>query len=531
MAGPTTSKLCIKKRVDDIWPVRNKKVLIRVDFNVPIKKGVISNDYRIRTTLPTLEKILSQGGSIILMSHLGRPKGVSYKDVLADENLHQYHKTTWVSEKGAGKTSFFAHLSGEEKKIILEWSSKSSLAESLSPEIGSGKCYLFSTLPEEEKKDLLDKLMEMRRLHQESEFPHLRKYKGYDEELSLAPVAKRLEELLRANNPDILPVLFADDCLHADDWVASLQPRQVLMLENVRFYREESTKDKEGRMLMARKLASYGDYFVCDAFGTAHRDSASITGIPSILGHGAAGYLMYREIEAFATVLGDAMSPVVAVVGGAKVSDKILLLENLLEKIDELIIGGAMAYTFLKAKGFSIGRSFCEAGQSYTDQYGESRDIVQLANLLLEKAKSKNVAVHLPKDHVCHVACCTTDTPVVTDDENVPDTLMALDIGPKTIEQYERVISNCQTVIWNGPMGVFEIEPYSTGTYAIAKAMGDATASSRGALSIIGGGDSASAAEKSGHAIRMSHVSTGGGASLELLEGKILPGISVLDDA
>lgn len=523
------STLNVKKSVDDFWPVRNKKVLIRVDYNVPIKHGVISNDYRIRSTLPTLEKVLSQGGSVILMSHLGRPKGVSYKDVLADEALHKYHKVTWVTEKGAGKTSFFAHLSGQDKKKILDWSSKSSEAASLSSETGSGKCYLFSTLPEDEKKHLLDRLMDERR-HQESEFPHLRKYKGYEEELSLAPVATRLEELLRANNPETLPVLFADDCLRADDMVAQLRPGQALLLENVRFYREESTKDPESRLLMATKLASYGDYFLSDAFGTAHRDSASMTGIPHVLGHGAAGYLMHREIEAFAKVLGNSPAPVVAIVGGAKVSDKILLLDNLLNKIDELIIGGAMAYTFLKAQGFQIARSFCEAGQSYTDQYGETRDIVELATTLLEKAKSKNITVHLPIDHICHTACAVTDAPVVTEDANVRDGYMALDIGPKTIELYVSVIAKCRTAIWNGPMGVFELEPYSKGTYAIAKAMGDGT-ELRGMLSIIGGGDSASAAEKSGHAVRMSHVSTGGGASLELLEGKILPGIRVLDDA
>ncbi|KAI2498731.1 Phosphoglycerate kinase [Fragilaria crotonensis] len=520
--------LNVKKSVDNLWPVRNKKVLIRVDYNVPIKHGIISNDYRIRSTLPTLEKILQQGGSVILMSHLGRPKGVSYKDALADEELHKYHKETWRVEKGTGKTSFFAHLSGEDKKQILGWSSKAGESAELSSEAGSGKCYLFSTLPEEEKKSLLDRLVEERR-HQESDFPHLREYNGYVEELSLAPVATRLEELLRANNPDALPVLFADDCLHADEKVAQLKPGQALLLENLRFYREESTKDAESRLLMARKLASYGDYFVSDAFGTAHRDSASMTGIPHVLGHGAAGYLMHREIEAFARVLGDSPTPVVAIVGGAKVSDKILLLDNLLNRIDELIIGGAMAYTFLKAQGFDVARSFCEAGQSYTDKYGETRDIVELATNLLAKAKANNIAVHLPIDHVCHTSCALTDTPVVTQDANVPDGCMALDIGPKTIAQFEDVISRCKTAIWNGPMGVFELEPFSKGTYAVAKAMGDGT-ESRGLLSIIGGGDSASAAEKSGQAVRMSHVSTGGGASLELLEGKILPGVRALDD-
>jgi phosphoglycerate kinase len=518
-----------KKTVDDLWPVRNKKVLMRVDYNVPIKKSVISNDYRIRSTIPTVQKILSQGGSVILMSHLGRPKGVHYKDVLEDDALHKFHKETWKSEKGTGKTTFFAHLCGEDKLKILGWSSCASMAESLTEKFGCGKTYLFSTLPEEEKRLLLDKYNAECR-HQEFDFEHLRKYHGYEEELSLAPVAKRLEELLKAEDPHALPVLFADDCLFADEVVKTLQPGQVLLLENVRFYHEESSKDKEVRFLMARKLASYGDYFVCDAFGTAHRDAASMTGIPQVLGHGCAGYLVKREIEAFGEVLGNPPKPVAAIVGGAKVSDKILLLENLLTKIDELIVGGAMAYTFLKAQGYSIGRSFSQAGQSFTDRYGETMDIVELASRLLEKAKANNITVYLPVDHVCNSECKMTDSPVVTEDANVPDDLMALDIGPKTIALYEQVVAKCKTAVWNGPMGVFEIDTYAEGTFAIAKAMADAT-EQNGMLSIIGGGDSASAAEKSGQAVRMYHVSTGGGASLELLEGKALPGLMVLDKA
>lgn len=390
--------------------------------------------------------------------------------------------------------------------------------------------YSIKLVHEDEKKRLLDRLMEERRQHQEVAFPHLRQYKGYEEELSLRPVATRLEELLKEESADSLPVMFAKDCLHAEEEVEQLKPGQALLLENVRFFKDESSKDKESRLLMASKLASYGDYFVCDAFGTAHRDAASMTGIPEVLGHGTAGYLVRREIDAFARVLGQPPEPVVAIVGGAKVSDKIMLLENLLHKIDVLIIGGAMAYTFLKAQGFSIGKSFCEAGQSFTDRYGASVDIIELASKLLKGAEEKGIAVHLPDDHVCHTECKTTDEPLVTDDANVPDGYMALDIGPNTIEKYQKVISECKTAVWNGPMGVFELDTYSKGTFAIAKAMGDGTQQSD-MLTIIGGGDSASAAEKSGDAKRMSHVSTGGGASLELLEGKMLPGLAALDDA
>jgi len=240
---------------------------------------------------------------------------------------------------------------------------------------------------------------------------------------------------------------------------------------------------------------------------------------------------MKREIEAFHKVIvTKPPSPVVAIVGGAKVSDKVQLLEHMLGNIDKLIIGGAMAYTFLKAKGFNIGKSFCERGQSFVDRYsGESMDIVELASKLLEKATEMGIEICLPVDHVCHTACKATEAPLTTDDANVPDDYMALDIGPKTISLYQDVISTCNTAIWNGPMGVFEIPTYSAGTFAIAKAMGDGTAE-RGMMTIIGGGDSASAAEQSGQDVRMSHVSTGGGASLELLEGKILPGIAALDD-
>jgi len=254
-----------------------------------------------------------------------------------------------------------------------------------------------------------------------------------------------------------------------------------------------------------------------------------MTCLARVMGHGAAGYLMAREITYFAKVLGEPVRPMVAIVGGAKVSDKILLLENMLQRIDKLVIGGAMAYTFLKAQGKDIGKSYCESGQSFTDKYGEKVDIVSLAANLLTKAKQRGVEVFLPVDHVCHTECKATEKPLVTEDANVPSEYMALDIGPKTVKMYEDAVSACKTCIWNGPMGVFEIPPYHTGTFAIARCMATQTKNA-GMLSIIGGGDSASAAEKSGHDVSMSHVSTGGGASLELLEGKELPGIGVLDD-
>eukprot|EP00977_Amphora_coffeiformis_P003097 scaffold578_cov167-Amphora_coffeaeformis.AAC.44 len=329
---------------------------------------------------------------------------------------------------------------------------------------------------------------------------------------SLRPVAARLEELLKTK------VLFAEDSMAADDSVAALQPGQVLLLENVRFYKNESSKKEPERLVMARKLASYGDLFVSDAFGTAHRDAASMTGIPAIMGAGAAGYLMDKEINAFKAILQDPPRPLCAIVGGAKVSDKILLLENLLQKVNKLVIGGAMAYTFLKATGHKIGKSFCQEDE-----------IVELAKKLLETAKNNNVEVFLPVDHLCNTEFAATDSPLATEGVDIPDGYMALDIGPKTIEKYVSVIKECKACLWNGPMGVFEMDCFSKGTFTVAATMAEET-QKNGMLSIIGGGDSASAAELSGHAPNMSHVSTGGGASLELLEGKNLPGLAALSD-
>ena len=508
-----------KKSVDDIWPMAGKKVLVRVDFNVPIRDSVIRNDYRIRSAVPTIKRIIDHGGICILLSHLGRPKGVKYSDLQDDESARRRNMQTWLRERGTGKTSFFALLSGDEKLKLLSWSSVATKMGGITGEEGSGKTVLFSSLPEEEKKTLLDRFKA--EMQQESQFPQLRQYQGFEEELSLKPVQFRLEELLER------PVAFAADCMDAEGDIQRLKPGDVMLLENVRFYSDES--DKKSSKVMSEKLASYADYFVSDAFGTAHRDSATMTGIPRELGHGAAGYLMDREINYFAKVLGNPPRPMVAIVGGAKVSDKIQLLENMLQRIDKLVIGGAMAYTFLKAQGIEIAKSFCEAGQSFTDNYGEKKDIIQLAANLLKLAESRKVEVFLPMDHVCFTECKATDSFITTTDANVPCGFMALDIGPKTVAKYCEVIGQCNTAIWNGPMGVFEIPTYANGTYSVAKAMGDGT-QQRNLLSIVGGGDSASAAESSGHAVRMSHVSTGGGAALELLEGKVLPGIAVLDD-
>jgi phosphoglycerate kinase len=409
------SALGPKVSLDDL-DMKGKTVIMRVDFNVPMKGKDVQDDFRIKSALPSIEKVTSSGGKLILMSHLGRPKET-----------------------------------------------------------------------------------------------------GYEEAFSLKPVAEHLSKLMGK------PVAFAPDCMNADDEVKKLQPGGVLLLENLRFYPNEGAKKEEDRDVMAKKLASYADLYVSDAFGTAHRDAASMTGVPKVMGKGASGYLLKKEIDYFTKALKHPEKPVVAIVGGAKVSDKIQLLDNMLKTVNKMVIGGAMAYTFLKAQGKNIGKSKCE-----TEAEGKKGkiDIIKLAGELLEKAKAAGVEMLLPVDHRCSKEFKDVQ-PFVSEDENIPADYMALDIGPKTEAAYCKVIAGCKTAIWNGPMGVFEFENFKSGTWAVAKTLAD---NNKTILSIVGGGDSASAAEKSGYASKLSHISTGGGASLELLEGKQLPGIVALTD-
>eukprot|EP01061_Rhynchopus_euleeides_P035636 TRINITY_DN60042_c0_g1_i1.p1 TRINITY_DN60042_c0_g1~~TRINITY_DN60042_c0_g1_i1.p1 ORF type:complete len:417 (+),score=187.95 TRINITY_DN60042_c0_g1_i1:99-1349(+) len=398
----------------DAVPMKGKKVLMRVDFNVPVREGRVKNDLRIRGAMNSIKKVLASGGSLILMSHLGRPK-----------------------------------------------------------------------------------------------------QQGYEASFSLRPVAARLSELLEQD------VMFAEDCLNAGHVAASLQPGQVLLLENLRFYKNEASKKEHERLEMAQILASYGDVFVSDAFGTAHRNAASMTGIPYVLGSGACGYLIKKEIDYFSTALRSPKRPLCAIVGGAKVSDKILLLDNLITMCDKLLIGGAMAYTFLKAQGRSVGNSKCEVKSK--DSQGRKIDIVALALQLIEKAEKQGVELVLPVDHRC--APEFKDVPATcTVDADIPPGLMALDIGPKTEAMFASAIGASNTAIWNGPVGVFEMKAFRKGTYRIARAL----AEKEGLLSIVCGGDTAAAAEKAGYAPKISHISTGGGAALELLEGKVLPGLKAL---
>ena len=392
-----------KKSVEDL-DVKGKRVLVRCDFNVPLKDGEITNDKRIVAALPTIKYLMEQGAKVILCSHLGRPKG------------------------------------------------------------------------------------------------------EYKPEFSLAPVAKRLSEYLGVDVP-----LAEDENVVGDNakkMAADLQDGQVMLLENVR-YRAEETKNEEN---FSKELASLADLFVNDAFGTAHRAHCSTTGVASYL-PAACGYLIQKEIQFMGGALADPKRPLVAILGGAKVSDKIGVISNLIDKCDTIIIGGGMAYTFMKYMGHNIGTSLLEA--DWVDKAGE----------MMQTAKDKGVKFLIPVDNRCGKEYKENTEVLVCKSDDIPDGWMGLDIGPKTEKLFADAIDGAGTVIWNGPMGVSEWDNFASGTIAVAKAIADS-----GAISIIGGGDSVAAVTKLGFADKMSHISTGGGASLEFLEGKELPGIAALQD-
>lgn len=391
-----------KKTIEDI-DVAGKRVIVRVDFNVPLDaNGKITDDKRIVGALPTIKYLVEKGAKTILVSHLGRPKD------------------------------------------------------------------------------------------------------GFEDKFSMKPTAVRLSELLGKQ------VIMAKDVIGEDAKAkaAALKDGEVLMLENVRFHKEETKNNPE----FAKELASLAEIFVNDAFGTAHRAHASTAGLADYL-PAVCGFLIKKEIEFMGKALANPARPFVAILGGAKVSDKIAVIENLLEKVDTLIVGGGMAYTFLKAKGYHIGNSICED------------DKVDLAKSLMEKAEAKGVNLMLPiGSMVAQEFKNDTEIKYVPSDA-MPDGWMGMDIGSLTIEKFSKEIKKAKTIIWNGPMGVFEFPNFATGTKEIAKAVAES-----GALSIVGGGDSAAAVEQLGYADKITHISTGGGASLEFLEGKILPGIAVLMD-
>ena len=425
-----------KKSVEDI-EVAGKKVLVRCDFNVPMKDGVITSDKRIVGALPTIKYLVDNGAKVILCSHMGKPHN--------------------ILTPGFGLTK-------KEKKKVAE-------------------------LPAEEQAAATAKYLE--------------KALGEKKTLSLRPVADKLNELG-------IKTTFAEDFVGEDAAakIAALNDGEVVLLENTRFEAGEEKNDPE----LAKKLASFADIFVNDAFGAAHRAHASTAGVADYI-PAVCGYLIRKEITIMGGALEEPKRPFVAILGGAKVSDKIGVINNLIDKVDTLIIGGGMAYTFFKALGYSIGTSLCED------------DKVELAKDMMAKAKEKGVNFLIPQDTVVGEKFAEDTAFKTVSSDSMPEGWMGLDIGEKTTAIFADAIKNAGTVVWNGPMGVFEWANFAKGTIAVANAVAESDA-----ISIIGGGDSAAAVENLGFADKMTHISTGGGASLELLEGKVLPGIACLND-
>ena len=385
-----------------------KRVLVRVDFNVPLnEEGSIADDTRIRAALPTIKDLLGKGARVILAAHFGRPKG------------------------------------------------------------------------------------------------------QVNDAMRLTPVAQRLSELLGKS------VVKTDSCVgfDAESKVKSMVDGDVLLLENVRFFAEEEKNDAD----FAKKLASLAEIYVNDAFGAAHRAHASTEGVTKFLSPSVAGYLMEKELQYLQGAIDEPKRPLAAIVGGSKVSSKIGVLESLIDKCDKVLIGGGMIFTFYKARGLSVGKSLVE------------EDKLELAKALEQKAKTKGVELLLPTDVILADNFAPDANSQVASIDSIPEGWMGLDVGPDSVKVFQEALSDCQTVIWNGPMGVFEFEKFANGTNSIANTL--AELSSKGCCTIIGGGDSVAAVEKAGLAEKMSHISTGGGASLELLEGKVLPGVAALDES
>ena len=398
----------MKKLSIDNVDLKNKRVLVRVDFNVPLDENLqITDDIRITSSLPTIKKIILEGGKVILMSHLGRPKG----------------------------------------KVNLKY--------------------------------------------------------------SLKPAAERLSKLLGKE------VKLAPDCIGEEvkTLVNKMNGGDVLLLENLRFHEEEEKNDAA----FAKKLSELGDVYINDAFGSAHRAHASTEGVTKFIKPCASGYLMQKELDYLGTAIANPQRPFAAILGGAKISGKIDVISNLLSKVDKLLIGGGMAFTFLKAQGKEIGKSLLE------------EEKIDLAKEVLEKVKNSNVKFLLPVDFIVADEFKNDSPSMIVKADSIPSDKMGLDIGPESIKLFSQELENSKTIVWNGPMGVFEMDNFAKGTFAIAQVLADVT--SKNAVTIIGGGDSAAAISKAGLDDKVSHVSTGGGASLKFLEGKVLPGVDALTNA
>ncbi|HEY4756545.1 MAG TPA: phosphoglycerate kinase [Ignavibacteriaceae bacterium] len=398
----------MKKLSIDNVDLKNKRVLVRVDFNVPLDENLqITDDIRITSSLPTIKKIILEGGKVILMSHLGRPKG----------------------------------------KVNLKY--------------------------------------------------------------SLKPAAERLSKLLGKE------VKLAPDCIGEEvkTLVNKMNGGDVLLLENLRFHEEEEKNDAA----FAKKLSELGDVYINDAFGSAHRAHASTEGVTKFIKQCASGYLMQKELDYLGTAIANPQRPFAAILGGAKISGKIDVISNLLSKVDKLLIGGGMAFTFLKAQGKEIGKSLLE------------EEKIDLAKEVLEKVKNSNVEFLLPVDFIVADEFKNDSPSMIVKADSIPSDKMGLDIGPESIKLFSQELENSKTIVWNGPMGVFEMDNFAKGTFAIAQVLADVT--SKNAVTIIGGGDSAAAISKAGLDDKVSHVSTGGGASLKFLEGKVLPGVDALTNA
>ena len=392
----------VKKTMDDV-NVKGKRVFVRVDFNVPMAEGKITDETRIRAAIPTIEALVNAGAKVILASHLGRPKG------------------------------------------------------------------------------------------------------EVNEDMRLTAVGERLSQLMNR------PVKKLDESIGeaVEKAVAEMQDGDIVLLENVRFHKGEEKNDEE----LSKAFAKLADVYVNDAFGAAHRAHASTEGITKFVDTAVSGYLMQKELDVLGKALSNPERPFTAIIGGAKVKDKIGVIENLLEKVDHLIIGGGLSYTFTKAQGYSVGKSLLE------------EDKIELARGFIEKAKEKGVQLHMPVDAVVANEFSKDAETQVVDIQNIPEDWMGLDIGPKTAEKYAEIIKNSKLIIWNGPMGVFEMDKFANGTKAVANAMAETEG-----YTVIGGGDSAAAVEKCAAGDTMHHISTGRGAALEVMEGKELPGIVALND-